>query len=693
MPLQKETLREAELTARETHRDVLTGSAWLLLPMSVLPLFIHHLLGDSAGWFSATIGFQLMCAMVGFWFVGSLLLSSTQFLGRAMVTIAMLGTLVLSGNPLVAKPVLLLAIVVSVILVLSRLWLFNDLHFLSAHYARSSMTWRLGRDSRLAAIGAVCIAGVNWFQNAPNEHLIHWAAFASAGVAYLALVIALIRSARYYSWRSLLVLLATAIMLVALNVGGLDARSAVLLALMPSIVGVFILPRGISESGEQIDWWEPLLREPSRLFAATFLGLAIVVSFFLALPISAPPGARLSLIDSIFMAVSAVCITGLATVEPLYGLSKVGRTILLLAVQLGGLGVMTFSFAAMHVLRRRMSIRMETAVSGMFVDRDRATMRQALKIVFAYTFGLEALGALIFIPYFRVQGATWPTAIGEGIFTAISAFNNAGFTLTGASVEPFVSQPIPLMTVAILIIAGGLSPFLVLAAFEWRRTRRMPVAHQLPLIATIFLLIVGTIGFLAIEWQHTMIGLGWGDKVMNAFFQSTSARTAGLTSFDLSGAHPATVVMLMLLMTIGGSPGGVGGGIKTTTAAILLLAVVAAIRGRSNVQFGNRYLPHATVYRAAATASVMAAAIFGASMLMMLTQSLSARQSIFEVVSALTTTGHSLGATVNLDAVGKSIIIVCMFMGRVGMLTLFMFLSSRELVGTWQLAKEDIDLG
>lgn len=684
---------EAARVARETHRDVLTGTAWLLLPMSVLPFFIHFLIGEKSGWRWDTGSFEWMYIMAAVWAVGCLLLPRTHYLGRGAVTGAILGTLVFGGNPLVAKPVLLLAFIVVVILILSRLWLFNDLHFLSAHYAQSSNLKRVGRDSRLAALGALVVTAVNWILDAPEGHIVHFAAFVASSIAFLALVVAIVRAARSYAWRALLIVLATLLVLVAINAGQYETRFNVVLTLVPSMAGLFILPRGVLQSGEQIDWWEPLIREPSRLFVATFVGFALTATFFLLLPISAPEGARLSVIDAMFMAVSAVCVTGLATVDPLHDLSIAGRVFLLVAAQLGGLGVMTFSLAAIGVLRRRISLRMETAVAGLFSDVDRSTIRRALKVVFLYTFGIEIVGASILTAFFRLQGMSWFDALGHGVFSAVSAFNNAGFSLTGASLMPFVNQPAVLGTFSMLVILGGSSPFMLLAIMEWRKTRRMHVAHRLALFMTLALLAAGWLGFLAIEWQHTMRDLSWVDKVSNAFLQSTSARTAGFSTLELYDAHPATVMMLMVLMTIGGNPGSVAGGIKTTTAAVLFLAVVAAIRGRSYVQSGYRYLPHAAVYRAAATASVMVAAIFGFSMLMLLTQSLSARQLIFEVVSALSTTGHSLNTTPELDAVGKSIIIGCMFIGRVGMLTLFMFLSSRELVGTWQLAEENVDLG
>lgn len=687
--------------AKETPRDVLSGTAWLLFPMSVLPIFIFHLMGGQGP--AALCGpycGPMLVALTGSWAIGSLLLPITRFVGRGLVTLAILATVVLAGTDqamLMARPVVLLAILIVVMVLLSRLWLFHDLHLLSAHYARSSVVQRAGRNSRLATLGATLVALAYWNVNAqphePHFDDVSIAAYAATAVASLALVLAMVRIARRHVLRILTIIATVFTALILWTQGELEPRLLTFIGLSPALLGIFILPRGLVDSGEQIDWWEPAVREPSRLFALTFLILALVAAFFLSLPVSSLSGQRLQAIDAVFMAVSAVCVTGLATIKPHIDLSLTGQIVFLVAIQLGGLGVMTFSLATVGLLRRRVSLRVETVVAGLLSAGDRRTIRRALRLVLAYTFGIETIGALILSARYWRDGMPPLTAVGHGIFSAVSAFNNAGHTLTGVDIAPYANNPDVVLTIAVLIILGGCSPFLVLAMFGWRRKRRLPNAHKLALWMTIALLLMGWFGFLAFEWQRTMQEFPWPHKITNAFFQSASVRTAGFTSVDLGQAHPATIVMFLVLMVIGGNPGGTAGGIKTTTAAILILAVIAAIRGHKQVRIGYRVLSHAAVYRAAATASVMAAAVVGFSMLLLLTQALAPRDLVFEVVSALSTTGHSLGATENLDTVGKSIIIACMFIGRVGMLTLFMFLSSRELVGTWQLAEEDVDLG
>lgn len=685
---------------KETPRDVLSGTAWLLFPMSVLPWFIYALIDVDPTFTCGTLCTWGVSGIMITWALGSLLLPFTRWIGRSLVTLSIFSTLALGAidqDAFITRPVLLLAIIITVMLLLSRLWLFHDLHLLSAHYARSSQVKRVGRNSRLATLGALLVALAHWTLNAsPDDTQFETAilaVYSATAVANLALFVAVARIARRHVWRVLWIAISLCIALIIWAQSHLTLHALVFVSLLPALAGVFILPRGISPSGQKIDWWEPVVREPSRLFALTFVTLSLIATFFLSLPISAQPGQRLHIIDALFMAVSAVCVTGLATISPHIDLSLMGQVVFIVAIQLGGLGIMTFSLATVGLLRRRVSLRVETVVAGLLSAGDRRTIRRALRLVLTYTFGIEAIGALIIGYRYWRDGMPWLSAAGHGTFAAISAFNNAGHTLTGANLLPYAHNPDVILTIAILVILGGCSPFLLLGLFGWRARGRLITSHKLAFVMTIALLLIGWIGFLAFEWQRTMQDFSWPHKITNAFFQSASVRTAGFTTVDLGLAHPATIVMFMVLMVIGGNPGGTAGGIKTTTAAMLVLAVVAAIRGHKQVRIGYRVLSHAAVYRAAATASVMAAAIFGFSMLMMLTQALAPRALIFEVVSALTTTGHSLGATADLDTVGKSIIIACMFIGRVGMLTLFMFLSSRELVGTWQLAEEDVDLG
>jgi len=207
------------------------------------------------------------------------------------------------------------------------------------------------------------------------------------------------------------------------------------------------------------------------------------------------------------------------------------------------------------------------------------------------------------------------------------------------------------------------------------------------------LLLFGFVSFLTFEWSHTLTGLGLWDSLHNSWFQSVTLRTAGFNSVSFTDLQPATFTVMILLMLIGGSPGGTAGGIKTTTFALLLLSASAAVRGRFPVIVFSRAIPHRTVYKAAAIATAGVASVILGVLAIQVTQAIPSDMALFEVVSALGTVGLSLGGTGLLDEVGKAIIIVCMFAGRVGPLTLFVFLSQRARRIPWEMPEEEIPVG
>jgi trk system potassium uptake protein TrkH len=279
------------------------------------------------------------------------------------------------------------------------------------------------------------------------------------------------------------------------------------------------------------------------------------------------------------------------------------------------------------------------------------------------------------------------------VFTAVSAFCNAGFALQSDNLVPYQGDPLVLHTVGLLIVLGGLSPGVVFAlpGVVLGKERRAQV--WIVLAASLVLLVTGAVLIGAIEWSRTLGHLGGWDKIHNAWFQSVTLRTAGFNSVDLAASHPATLAVMMLSMFIGGSPGGTAGGIKTTTAAILALAVKAAIDGRSETRAFGRRIPVDTVQRAAVIALMGVATLFVVTLTILLTQPIAPVSAAFEAVSALGTVGLSIGATAQLDGIGKVVIMAAMFAGRVGPISMFAFLASRARVREWRYPEEQIDVG
>ena len=284
--------------------------------------------------------------------------------------------------------------------------------------------------------------------------------------------------------------------------------------------------------------------------------------------------------------------------------------------------------------------------------------------------------ALALFGLFLLHGDTVGQAAWRGLFTSISAFCNAGFALQSDSLMPYQHDPLVLGVTSLIILIGGLGPLVVIALPTLLRGRGR-LHGQLVLVATAVLVVVPAVLYLALEWNDTLGGLGLLDKASNAWFQSITLRTAGFNSVDLSLIRPATWTVLIVTMFIGGSPGSTAGGAKTTTIVVLLVAAQAAVRRRLEATIFGRRIERKVVYEAIAIVVVgLGSALLGL-MALQVTQDIPLDQGIFEVVSALATVGLSMGATAQLDSVGKIVIIACMFAGRVGPLSIVALLADR----------------
>jgi trk system potassium uptake protein TrkH len=437
-----------------------------------------------------------------------------------------------------------------------------------------------------------------------------------------------------------------------------------------------------------------VIYHPARLLAATFAVLCAVGALILALPLSAAGGAPLPFVDAAFTAVSAVCVTGLTVRDTAGDLSHFGQAAVIGLIQVGGIGIMSLSAAAMAAAGKRLGLRAEGVVADMVSGADRRALAGSLRRLLAVTFAAEALGAVLLFVAFAGEGDPLPQAVWRGVFTAISAFCNAGFALQSASLVPYASNQGVLQVVALLVVAGGLSPAVVLVLPRLAARRHAGLHAKVALAATGILLAAGTLLFAAVEWRGALSGLGVADRLGGAFFQSVTLRTAGFNSVDLGALHPVTVTWMMLFMFVGGCPGSTAGGIKVTTLAVLLLATAAAIRGRDEPRAFGRRLSRDALSKAVAVAMVSAAILLAAFIALLATQDLPARVALFETVSALGTVGLSLGGTAGLDAVGKIVIICCMFIGRIGPLTIFLLLEQRRPgEERWALPEERIEVG
>lgn len=437
-----------------------------------------------------------------------------------------------------------------------------------------------------------------------------------------------------------------------------------------------------------------------RLLVLSFLVLiALGTAGLLALP-GLYAGPKLGVVDALFTATSAVCVTGLIVVDTATYFTPFGQAWILLLIQLGGLGILTLATFVVVGLRGRSSLVTEEAVAtGSMALRLRP--RRLLAWVVTITLLAEVVGAvllwLLWLPRFGAAGAVW-----HSVFNAVSAFCNAGFSTFSDSLAGFQRQPASLLVVALLIVFGGLG-FVVFADLgRYARRRRSVTLHtRLTLLATGVLIAGGWVLYLAFESNVTLSDMGWGHRVANALFMAVTARTAGFNTIDYDAVAGPTLVLTGILMAIGGSPASTAGGLKTTTAALLFLLLLSRLRGHHHVSVFGRTVPAETVNRSAGIAVGGITILLGMVFLLMIAEQgahAADRAHMvrvgFEAISAFGTVGLSMGVTGDLTAGAKLLVTVLMFVGRVGPLTLATAMAVSAARGrAYRYSHEDVILG
>ena len=417
---------------------------------------------------------------------------------------------------------------------------------------------------------------------------------------------------------------------------------------------------------------------PPQVLAVSFGVLILLGTMLLSLPVSSVSGVGLAPVDALFTSTSAVCVTGLIVVDTSGALSLFGQLVVLVLIQAGGLGYMTLSTVVAVALGRRMSITDRLALKeALNLDSMEGLVRFALTI-FRVTAAFELAGAVLLA--WRWWGELGPArAAYAGLFHSVSAFNNAGFSLFSTSLMAYRGDVVVNLTVAGLIICGGIG-FLVLTDLGgFRRWTALSLHTRVVLIATALLLGSGTAALYALERRNPLTRgpLGAGEAWLAAFFQSATTRTAGFNTIDIGSLTHATLFLMMALMFIGAAPGGTGGGIKVSTLAVTVVALWATVRGRTDAVLFKRRLPQELVARAFFISLIAFLALNLVGAIVLIAEQESLLPALFETTSAFGTVGLSIsapGAVTSLsgtfDTGGKLLIAAMMFMGRVGPLTL-----------------------
>jgi len=437
---------------------------------------------------------------------------------------------------------------------------------------------------------------------------------------------------------------------------------------------------------------------------AILLGTAL-----LCLPLASRDGRWQDPLTALFTATSATCVTGLIVTDTAATFSGFGQLVILGLIQLGGLGIMTLGTFFLVLAGRRLSMNHEFVLTDALGHERHRGIKPLLLRAVGFTLLFETVGAAVLAWRFASEyGMRTPTAVYHSVFHSISAFCNAGFSLYEDSLMGLRTDKVVVLTVAALVVLGGIG-FLVLYNLSslklWRRDRlvrgRLTLHSRVVLMSTAVLLAVGALLFLGLEWNVSLRSLTWPDKLCCSLFQSVTPRTAGFNVVDMAAVKPASRFLTVALMFIGGSPSSTAGGVKTTTLIVLILAVTAMIRGREETEVRHKAVPRRIVREALSIflLSLLGVCAFFAIMLVTEQSTLLTRGPcspdaiLFEVVSAFATVGLSTGITAELTSLGKLCIIACMFIGRLGPLTMALIIGSRDVMQTLRYPEEEVVVG
>lgn len=416
---------------------------------------------------------------------------------------------------------------------------------------------------------------------------------------------------------------------------------------------------------------------PTRMIALTFAIIILLGAILLSLPAASHSGQSCGFRPALFTATSATCVTGLVMYDTGSQWSTFGQVVIITLIEIGGLGFMSAASAVIFLFRRKVGMRQRMLMAQAISVDDMQSVVKLQKWVILGSLSIQACGALVlflrFLPEFG-----FGRALAWGVFHAISAFCNAGFDIWGGVMEPgqsagvFNHDPVVLITLMVLIFMAGLGFLVWEEVVRVKRFKKFSVYTKLVLLASGVLLILGAALTLLLEWNNpdTLGNMPWGQKILNSFFQSVTLRTAGFASFDQAGLTEGGKAVSILFMLVGGSSGSTAGGAKTVTVVVLLLFIGTRLRGRSHVTVFKRSVLPEKVMDAMMIVSVMVGLSLVGAIVICTTSPVSFLDGLFESVSALATVGVTAGATTNLSIVAQLLVIVFMYFGRVGILTI-----------------------
>ena len=415
---------------------------------------------------------------------------------------------------------------------------------------------------------------------------------------------------------------------------------------------------------------------PSQILALGFLVIILAGALMLSLPVSNRNGESIPFINALFTATSAACVTGLVVYDTWSQFTLFGQVVILVLIQIGGLGFMTFAMRIFMVLGKRIGLRKRSILMESISFMQLGGVVRLVKHIVFGTFIVEGCGALLlFIRFRKVFG--FARGLWFSIFHAVSAFCNAGFDLMGifepyGSLTPFAGDALVSCTIGLLIVLGGIG----FAAWDDVMTHRGDVKQyslgtKVVIVFTFVTITLPALLFFIIEGNTSFSGMNWWERTIASLFAAITPRTAGFNTVDLQSMSEGGTMLTTLLMFIGAGPGSTGGGVKITTFAVMLLSIFTHIQRREDVNIFKRRLEPGIIRKAWSSAGVYIAAVMLVAFILVTTQPLGIKEALFEAFSAMGTVGLTLGITRSLGPVAKIAIMILMYSGRIGSLTVF----------------------
>lgn len=432
----------------------------------------------------------------------------------------------------------------------------------------------------------------------------------------------------------------------------------------------------------------------AQILVSGYFVVIITGTILLMLPTATTKMGGMSFLNALFTATSATCVTGLIVVNTASAFTVFGQLVIMLLIQIGGLGIMTMSTLVAFVIGKKITLKERLIIQEDLNQFKISGLVKLIRYVIGFTLMFEGIGALIM--FFRLLVDYEPLrAFYLAVFHAVSAFNNAGFDLFGNSLESFTSDITINFVVMSLIIIGGIGFGVITEIINIKKFKHISLQTKIVFLISGLLIIFGMVVIFGFEFTNpeTMGNLKFGDKILSSLFLSVTPRTAGFNTVPTGSLRASTLFFIVILMFIGASPGSTGGGIKTTTFGVMALTLWNLMVGKKEIEVYNRQLKKEIIYEAIAITMISAGLVIIVTLILTITEQGTFLDILFEAVSAFGTVGLSTGVTPTLSKIGRALIIFTMFAGRVGPLTFAVAFAEKERKGIYHYPTEDIMVG